>query len=97
MKIEIEVLEDQLELLQRIRTLAKVVYDHLGAFPTSFSTSYGHEHLGSVFANLEYDCKKWILETVALNLKLGAVEEVSFGKTSVPRQDIWKEAKELGF
>ena len=81
MRIEIEALDDQLELLERIRGLEKLVREHLGTFPVTFETNYDYNYLANVFANLEWDCKKWILGTQVLNPRLGDVRKVIFDKT----------------
>ena len=78
MKIEVEILDDQLELLEKIRGLSRLVKEHLGVLPQSFKTGYDFDSLDCIFASMEYDCKKWVIETMALNSQLSPfLSEVS--------------------
>lgn len=71
MKIEIEILDDQLELIEKIRTLPRVIEKHLGKFPSSFPG--GQEEIDEIkqmCALLEFKGKKWIFATLAANVDL---------------------------
>lgn len=76
MKIEVEVLEDQLELLGKIKSLPKVIREHLGKFPQSFPGQQDELKLiEQNLASLEHLCKEWIFNRTVLNSKLGEIFE----------------------
>lgn len=80
MKVQIEVLDDQLELLGRIQSLPKMIDDHIGAIPSAFP-AWDNE-LNSIkqyVANMEFKCKKMIFDTCIVKDSLERV----FGDTTL--------------
>jgi archaellum component FlaC len=69
MKIEIEILPDQLELLEKIKLLPKVIEDHIGKLPISFEGRYKNT-VNEICEYLEFACKEWIYETTKVNSDL---------------------------
>ena len=71
MKVQIEVLDDQLELLKKIQSLPKIISDHLGKFPQAFTNPfYETSKIDDAVANLEFKCKKMIFDTCIVKDKL---------------------------
>jgi hypothetical protein len=71
MKVEIEILEDQVELLKKIQDLPKVIDDYLGNLPQSFNADLNGMKDNAF--NLEVECKRWIYETCILQTRLNEV------------------------
>ena len=74
MKVQIDILDDQLELLKKFQSLASVIKNHIGALPDSFKEVNGYvAQIDFAIANLEYKCRKWIIETSLMYQKIDGV------------------------
>ena len=71
MKVEVNVLEDQIEILRRFQSLPELIKNHIGKLPVDLKGVDSHlRYMDDSIANLEFQCKKWIIETSFLNSKL---------------------------
>ncbi len=74
MKIEIEILEDQLELLENIKSIPKLIVDRIGKLPVCFpGGEYEMEQIQHALANLEFRCKKMIFDTLMVREQLSKI------------------------
>jgi hypothetical protein len=74
MKVQVDILDSQLELLEKLRTLPDIINAHVGKFPQDFpncSTSLGQ--IDTSVAMLEFLCKKWIFDTSIMRSKFDKV------------------------
>lgn len=64
MKIELDLLEDQIEFLEKIRNLPKMVEDYIGILPQSFPYPASYvDIIKQSCEEMEFACRKWILST----------------------------------
>jgi len=73
MKIEVEITPDQLDLLEKIKTLTKVLQEHIGNLPASFPNGYEMDRIKELCESLEFRWKKWILDSIAFNLNIDGI------------------------
>jgi len=74
MKVEIEILEDQIDLLNRIRSLPKLIEERIGKFPQAFPGSAREvDDIQQAVANLEFKCKKMIFDTCIVKERLADI------------------------
>ncbi len=71
MKVNLEILDDQIELLNRIKQIPKMIEDHVGRLPQAFpGGDYEIAEIRQAVANLEFKCKKMIFDTCIVKEKL---------------------------
>lgn len=74
MKVEIDILEDQIELLSRLKAIPKIIQDHIGKLPQAFPG--GEYEMGEILqavANLEFRCKQMIFDTCIVKERLSSI------------------------
>ena len=63
MKIEFEILPDQMDLLQRIKELPALIENNLGKLPMSFPGGSAElARIRELCESLEFKWKKWVLD-----------------------------------
>lgn len=88
MEVKLNVLDDQIELLRRFQSLARVIKNHLGNLPDSLNGVNGHVAIiDTAIANLEFICKKWIIESSVLHSQLNEFFEGVNLKPTDPKLD----------
>lgn len=71
MKVEIDILEEQIELLNRIKSIPKIIKEVIGVLPVSFPGGlYEIREIEQQIANLEFKCKKMIFDTCIVKEQL---------------------------
>ena len=74
MKVEIDVLDDQLDLLNRIKRLPAMIQSQIGLFPQCFARpDCEMDMIVQAVANLEFKCKKMIFETCIVKEQLASI------------------------
>lgn len=65
MKLELEIFDDQIELLQKFKTLPKMVEEHIGLLPQSFPGSTCElQRIKELCEILEFRWKKWVINSL---------------------------------
>lgn len=89
MKVQIEILEDQLELLEKIKELPKLIEKHIGKLPQAFP-GQGQEinEIQQQVANLEFKCKQMIFDTCIVKEQLAKIfDDVHLDSEKYKRKD----------
>lgn len=74
MKIDLEITQDQIDLLTKIKELPKMVSDHIGSLPQSFpGRGREIERIKENCEELEFKWKKWVMDTLIVNSNLSSL------------------------
>ena len=63
MKVEVEIYDDQIDLLRRIRALPAMIEQQIGTLPQSFPGGFNEvSRIKEICETLEFKWKKWIMD-----------------------------------
>ena len=88
MKLDFEVHDDQLALLQRFRELPDMIHKHIGDLPTSFPPSSELDRIKELCLSFEFKWKQWIWQSFLTNSSFDkCMEGTTLAKSSEYRAD----------